>query len=157
MPALCDFMAGLGYGEVKTLLNSGNVVFGGEKRATADIEAQLEQQAAMQLKLRTDFLVRTRDELAAVIAGNPFPAEAKSDPSHLLVMFLKSAPAASTVEALRAAISGREAVHLDGRHLYVTYPDGIGRSRLTSALIESKLATPGTGRNWNTVLKLMSS
>ena len=154
MPALRDFIAGLGYTDVTTLLNSGNVVFSGDAHPTAEIEAELEQAAASQLGLRTDFLVRSNDELGAVIAANPFQAEAKADPSHLLVVFLKTAPAASTIEALRAAIPGREAVHLDGRQLYVTYPDGIGRSKLTIPLIEKKLGTRGTGRNWNTVLKL---
>jgi uncharacterized protein (DUF1697 family) len=55
---------------------------------------------------------------------------------------------------LRGAIAGREIVHTEGPHAYIVYPDGIGRSRLTNTLIEKKLGTRGTGRNWNTVLKL---
>ena len=89
-----------------------------------------------------------------MVAGNPFPEEAERDPSHLLVIFLKEAPDRKDVMALQSAIKGREVVRAKGRHAYVVYPDGIGRSRLTSALIEKKLATRGTGRNWNTVLKL---
>jgi len=56
--------------------------------------------------------------------------------------------------SLGQAIVGREVIRAGGRHLYIVYPDGIGRSRLTNALIEQKLGTQGTARNWNTVLKL---
>jgi uncharacterized protein (DUF1697 family) len=69
-------------------------------------------------------------------------------------MALKDAPDAEAVEALRAAIKSREVVHAEDRHAYIVYPDGIGRSRLTNRVIEGKLGTRGTGRNWNTVLKL---
>ena len=69
-------------------------------------------------------------------------------------MLLKSAPDATRVKALQAAIVGPEIVRAKGRHAYIVYPDGMGRSRLTSALIERTLGTRGTARNWNTVLKL---
>ncbi len=69
-------------------------------------------------------------------------------------MALKGAPDAGAVAALQAAITGREVVRADGRHAYLVYPDGVGRSRLTLALIEKKLGTSGTARNWNTALKL---
>jgi uncharacterized protein (DUF1697 family) len=58
------------------------------------------------------------------------------------------------VSALQGAIKGREQVRVKGRQAYITYPDGIGRSKLTMAVIEKALGTRGTGRNWNTVLKL---
>jgi len=67
---------------------------------------------------------------------------------------LRRAPDAKAVKALQAAIQGREVVRASGTHLYIVYPDGVGRSRLTNALIEKKLDTRGTARNWNTVLKL---
>ncbi len=69
-------------------------------------------------------------------------------------MLLKDAPAAAAVKALQAAIEGPEPVRVGGKQLYVVYPAGIGRSRLTNKLIEDKLDTRCTGRNWNTVLKI---
>jgi uncharacterized protein (DUF1697 family) len=69
-------------------------------------------------------------------------------------MVLKDAPKAGAVKALQAAITGREIVRAHGREAYLVYPDGIGPSKLTHALIEKTLGTRGTGRNWNTVLKL---
>jgi uncharacterized protein (DUF1697 family) len=71
-------------------------------------------------------------------------------------MFLKSAPGPAKAGSLRAAIRGREVVRTDGQQTYITYPDGIGRSRLTTSVIEEKLGVRGTGRNWNTVLKLQA-
>jgi len=100
--------------------------------------------------------VRTADEWDAVVAGNPFPAEAKSDPGHLVVMALKAAPEAAAVAALQAAIAGRETVRAVGRQAYLVYPDGIGESKLTIQKIEKALGTRGTGRNWNTALKLQA-
>lgn len=156
MAELAALCTSLGFGKVKTLLNSGNVIFSAEDRASADLEAQLESEAAKQLDLRTDIMVRSSAQLSDSIAANPFPAEAKDDPSHLLVVFLKAPAGDDAVSTLQAGIKGRELVRAAGRQLYVTYPDGIGTSKLTMPAIESKLGTRGTGRNWNTVLKLQA-
>ena len=144
----------LGFADVRTLLQTGNVVFESDGKSSAELEPMLETEAAKRLDLRTDFLVRTAEELAHVIDHNPFPDEAREDPGHLLVMFLKQAPETTAVGALRATVKGREVIHVEGNHAYITYPDGIGASRLTNTVVESRLATRGTGRNWNTVLKL---
>jgi len=114
----------------------------------------IENGAAKELGVTTDVMVRSAKEWQAMIEANPFPKEARQDPSHLLVYALKDAPPRTSVKALRDAISGREVVQVHGRCAYIVYPDGIGRSRLTSAVIEKHLGTRGTGRNWNTVLKL---
>jgi uncharacterized protein (DUF1697 family) len=153
MADLRDLLTGLGFGDARSVLQSGNLVFRSERRG-ASLERLLEVEAAKRLSLETDFFVRTGAEWRTVVARNPFPEEAARDPAHLLVMFLKEAPAARAVETLRAAIRGREVVRADGRAAYLVYPDGIGRSRLTTAIIEKHLGTRGTGRNWNTVLRL---
>jgi uncharacterized protein (DUF1697 family) len=154
MSDLRDLIAELGFEQVRSLLNSGNLVFRGGRKAGTMLERLLEAEAGKRLDLRTDFFVRTADEWASVVAGNPFREEAKRDPSHLVVMSLKKAPDAKAVETLRAAATGPEIICAEGRHAYIVYPAGIGRSRLTNSLIESKLGTRSTGRNWNTVLKL---
>lgn len=101
--------------------------------------------------------MRTAAEWRELVAANPFPAEARDDPGHLLAMVLKDAPPVAALAALRGAIVGRERVELAGRTAYLVYPDGVGRSRLTAALVEKKLGTRGTARNWNTVLKLQAA
>jgi uncharacterized protein (DUF1697 family) len=154
--AMADLRAvaeGLGYGGVKTLLQSGNLVFDAKGKAAA-LEKSLEAALKKEVGLEADFMVRTARELEAVIAANPFPAEAKSDPAHLVVMFLKDRATAKAVDAVREAVKGREVVQHNGRELYITYSDGIGTSKLTGAIIEKKLGVRGTARNWNTVMKL---
>ncbi len=154
MADLRALVAGLGFGDVRTLLQSGNVVFRGDHDSPAALEGRLEAEAVRHLGQRIDFFVRTADEWAAIVARNPFSHEAARDPGHLVVMCLKQAPAATAVEALQATITGPEVLRADGRQLYITYPAGIGPSRLTGAAIESRLRTRGTARNWNTVLKV---
>lgn len=154
MADLRAFLAGLGFADPRSLLQSGNLLFRSDSRTTAQLERLLETEAAKRLALRTDFLVRTAREWQDVIARNPFREEAKRDPGHLVVMFLKAAPEAKAVKALQAAIKGPELVRAHGRQAYITYPAGFGRSRLTTAVIEATLGTRGTARNWNTVVKL---
>jgi uncharacterized protein (DUF1697 family) len=154
MPLLREFFIGLGFADVRTLLQSGNIIFRGETRSANELEYLLEREAKAQIGLDTDFFVRSAKDWKALIDANPFPDEAKSDPSRLLVMFLKDAPDPKSLEALRASIRGPEIVDLVRRQAYIVYPAGIGRSRLTNALVESKLGFRGTGRNWNTVQKI---
>ena len=73
------------------------------------------------------------------------------------MIFLRGAPAPKDVAALQAAIVGRETVRAAGRQAYIMYPDGQGESKLTLPKIEKALGTVGTGRNWNTVLKIGAS
>lgn len=153
MADLRDLLTRLGFADARSLLQSGNLVFRSEKRTAAQLERFLEAEVEKRLGLRTEFFVRTAPEWAAIVAGNPFREEAERDPGHFLVLFLKHAPDARNVKALQAAITGPELVRAEGRQAYVVYPDGIGRSRLTSTLIEKHMGR-GTGRNWNTVLKL---
>jgi len=154
MSELRDLLTALGMQDVRSLLQSGNVVFRSAVRSTAHLERTLQSATKERLSVETDFFVRTAEEWGEMIADNPFPREAKSDPGHLVAMCLKEAPDRAAVTALQKAIAGREVVRAVGRQAYIVYPDGIGRSRLTMALIEKKLGTRGTGRNWNTVMKL---
>jgi uncharacterized protein (DUF1697 family) len=154
MADLRDMVSRMGFVNARSFLQSGNVLFQSRPRTPAQLERLLEAELRKRLSVETDFMVRTADELREAVAANPFPKEAARDPGHLLLFFLKDAPSAASVTALQSAIHGREVVRADGRHAYIVYPDGVGRSRLTSALMEKKLGTRGTGRNWNTVLKL---
>lgn len=154
MADLRGLLAELGLEDGKSLLQSGNLVFRSDAGTSTQLERLLEDAAQKRLGLETDFFVRTAADWKAVIAGNPFPEEAQRDPSHLLVMFLKKAPDREHTTSLQRAIKGREVVRIKDRQAYIVYSDGIGRSRLTTAVIEKSLGTRGTGRNWNTVLKL---
>jgi len=145
-----------GLSAVRTLLQSGNLVFQA-KHSSATLEKLLEAALAKKAGLTTPVLVRSASEWHALLEANPFPAEAKSDPSHLLVMPLKAKLEKAAVAELARSIVGRERVKLAGQTLYLVYPDGIGESKLTAALIEKKIGVPGTARNWNTAQKIAAA
>ena len=154
MADLKQMLIALGYGNPQTLLVSGNAVFTAPGSSSARIESALEAASTSQLGVTTDYFVRSAKEWQGVITANPFPKEAKTDPSRLAMLCLRDAPSAAQVKALQATIKGREVVTAKGREAYIYYPDGQGRSKLTIAVIEKALGTRGTARNWNTVLKL---
>ena len=154
MSDLRDLFAGLGFDGARSVLQSGNLVFRCSSQTDATLERLLEMEAEKRMGLHADFFVRNAKEWREVVARNPFRKEAERDPSHLVVMFLKESAKAKDVTAVQATIVGPEIIRADGRHLYIVYPAGIGKSRLTNALIEKKLGIRGTARNWNTVLKL---
>ena len=153
MTNLRNFLTELGFENVRSVLQSGNLVFESRSRFGAELERYLEMEAVKRLALESDFHVRTVEEWKGVIRQNPFRKEAERDPKHLIVLFLKNAPPAKSVTALQADITGPEVVKAKGKQAYIFYPDGIGRSKLTNAMIEKRIGR-GTGRNWDTVLKL---
>ena len=153
MADLRTMLTKLGFEDAKTLLQSGNAVFRGPAKAPAKLEALLEAEMAKRFGMSCDFHVRTAAELQAAIDANPLKAEAKKDPSHLLVHFFKSPLDPAKVKAAQAAIAGPELVRCDGRHMYMFYPAGIGNSK-ADAVVGKTLGVRGTARNWNTVMKL---
>ena len=155
--AMADLKAvaeGCGLSGARTLLQSGNLLFEAKAKTSAALEKLLEAALLEELGLKTPVLVRSATEWRAARDENPFPKEAKADPSHLVVMPLKAKPDKASHAALAAAIVGRETSKVVGQQLYLFYPDGIGESKLSAALIEKKLGVPGTGRNWNTAQKI---
>lgn len=154
MSELKSLAEGCGFGGPRTLLQSGNLVFEAKAKSSAALERALEGALAEQLSLETPVVVRSAAEWRAAIDQNPFPKEARADPSHLVMLPLKAKPAKGALAALTSALVGRERVELVGQQLYAVYPDGIGVSKLTIAVIEKKLGVTGTGRNWNTVQKI---
>lgn len=154
MAEVRDLLRELGFQDARSLRQTGNLVFRSNALTGSELEDYLENEVEKRFNLRTTFLVRTKQEWKRIIADNPFRDEAKRDAAHLLVMVLKRPPSAEEVQALQEAITGPEIVRVHDKQAYIVYPTGIGRSRLTNVLLEKKLGTRGTGRNWNTVLKL---
>jgi uncharacterized protein (DUF1697 family) len=154
MDALAAMLVGLGHSRVTTLLQSGNVLFESRARDETALARRIEDAIEAAHGFRPDVILRRPPDLAAVVAENPFPEEATAQPGRLLVVFLAAPADASGIARLAAVHRGPERFVGDGRELYVVYPDGVGRSKLTHALIEKALGVRGTARNWNTVVKL---
>ena len=127
MTDLRNFLTQLGMEDVRSLLQSGNLVFGSKVRTGAELERFLETEAHDRLSLDVDFFVRTPDEWKSIIRQNPFRKEAERDPGHLIVLFLKSAAGVDDIVALQGAIRGPEIVRAKGKQAYIYVPDGQGR------------------------------
>ena len=153
MTELKEEVEALGFGEVRTLLRSGNVVFTGERedpdQLARAIEAAIEQRFAMKVGV----VVRTGDELAAAVAANPI-AEAAGEGSNLHVMFL----AGPLTDAERDRIEPKQfepdVVRIADREVYVWYRNGMSGSK-TAELLDRRIRTLVTDRNWNTIGKLL--
>jgi uncharacterized protein (DUF1697 family) len=132
-----------GFEHVRTYIQSGNVVFT-TRLATATVKARLSRALATQLGKPVGVILRTGAELAAVARRNPFPS---APPNRVLVLFLDQAPAVDALDGWR--VPGRERLRLDGREVFIHFPDGMGGSKLKLPFAEI-----GTGRNLNTVGRL---
>ena len=149
--ALC---ARLGYEEVKTYVQSGNVVLSSDS-APQEVEAELSRAIGRELGVETPVVVRTREELADVIARDPFGGQA-DDPKRYQVSFLSGAPDAAAVRALEDQDFAPERFVVSGREIYAWHPAGLQRSRLAAELSDRRLGVTVTARNWNTVTKLVA-
>lgn len=146
MSELREVCEGAGFGDVRTLIASGNLVLDA-KLTGAKLEAKLEKVILDGLGLKTDVFVRDADQLDAIIAANPFKPFAKTNPNFLVVNFMRGPVTKAELEAMeKTALTGEEAKQ--GKDcLYIKFPKGQGVSKL-------KMPKLGTARNWNTVTKL---
>ncbi len=153
MAELRTVFEALGYQQVSTYVQSGNVVFtsDGDEHALA---SDLEQALLDHFGFAVTVVVRTERELAAVAARHPFGAR-QDDPAKLHVLFLADTPAPDAVGGFDPAPFAPDEFVVDGRELYVHYPNGAGRTKLTIDAVERALGTAATGRNWRTVAKLL--
>jgi len=141
-----------GFDAPSTLLASGNLLFGTTLAPSAAGKV-LEVAILKEIGVATDVMVRDHDELAAVMAANPFPQQAKVQPNFLMAMFLSGDPTGE-LEALTPACVFGEEIRPGPGCLYIWFPAGAGQSKLSNAIIERRLGVCGTARNWNTVGKL---
>lgn len=146
----------MGLKNLRTLLASGNLVVGSERDAAA-LETDIEVEMERRFGVRVAAMVRTPEQWAELVAANPFQSEAADQPAKVVAMVMKDGIKPGALEACRALAEGGEAVEgrtgSGGDVLYFWFPNGQGGSGIF------KKATPrtlgmGTGRNWNTILKL---
>jgi uncharacterized protein (DUF1697 family) len=144
----------LGLQNVQTLLQSGNVVFTTTKPVTRLAE-RIEDTIEKTFGFHSDVILRTTAELREVIAKNPFAKRPGMEPSKFLVWFLAGDPGPEAREKVLQIKTDPEELRIADRELYIYYTAGMARPKIPMALIERTLKTVGTGRNWNTVTKLL--
>lgn len=156
MADLRAMLAEEGFTDIETVVQTGNVVFEAAEQDPAKLERSLEEAAVRRLGLKSDFIIRTPEEWQAVIANNPFADFAADMPNSMVVAFAKTAPDAAAITALEAATEGLpETLRVIGREIFISYPDGQGRSKLDLVKVERKHpSVRATARNWNTVMKV---
>lgn len=153
MADLREALSELGYDDVQTLLQSGNVVF--STKVKADVaEKQIAEAIATHFGFDVSVLVRTAPELAKVVEENPF-AGADADGKRFHVLFLSAKPAPATLHDVDPDAFAPEQLAVTDRELYVWCKNGVRESKLLKALTDKRLKVAITARNWNTVTKLL--
>lgn len=154
MAELRALMERLGFSDVKTYVQSGNVVFSGPRRAARAVAREIEAGIVEQFGFEVLITIRTRDELAAVVEANPL-GDVADEPKRHHVVFLSDAPDPDAIAALAPEDPAPEAWALIGRELYLWTPEGVTDSPLFKAFGEKRLGLRATARNWRTVEKLL--
>jgi len=152
MARLTEIVAAAGGADVRTYIQSGNVVFAHGAGEPA-LQADLEQQIADEFGFAVPVVLRTAAEMAGVVDGNPYPGV---EPTKLLVAFLAEPPPVELVDGIDRAPFGAEEFTVEGRQVYLHLPGGAGRSKLVPALGRTLLKAPATTRNWRTVETLLA-
>ncbi len=150
MPSLKASLEDLGHEDVVTYIQSGNVVF--ESRVK-DPAKEIEERIAEDFGVSVTVVLRTPAELKRIVKANPFPKVKEG--KKLAVVFLRDKPAKAAVDALDPERSPPDEVVLKGREVYIHYPNGQAKTKITNDWLERTLGVRGTARNWNTVLKLV--
>ena len=154
MANLRELCAGLGFTSVRTYIQSGNVVFR-SRAGSATVASRLREGILRTFGFDVAVVVRTLDELDAVVEANPFLAEGTPDPTRLHVTFLEEGPSDEVRAEYARHRAGTDELRLGGREAYLHCPGGLGKSKLTPTFMERALGTATTTRNWRTVTTLL--
>ena len=152
MADLRALLTDAGYGDVRTYVQSGNIVLS-SALAAGELAAEVGRLVSGRFGFQVGVIARSGAELAAVVAHDPIP-DAAQDPKRYQVTFLDEAPDESVVARLREHVTASERLAVQGRELYSFHPDGIARSKLAAQLSAKALGAGATARNWTTVTTL---
>ncbi len=145
----------LGFKNVQTYINSGNVLFTTTGRDLVRLRKRIEDAIEGARGFRADVILRSTSDLREAIARNQFAARPGLDGSRLAIHFLSADPDADARKQVLAMPAAPEELHIGTRELYIYYPNGMARPTLSLAQVEKALRTLGTSRNWNTSRKLL--
>ena len=155
MDALKALYEALGLRDVQTYVQSGNVIFSTRERDIERLAVEIEDSIGQRFGFRSDVVMRTASELRDVVRRNPFATREGIEPAKLLVTFLAQDPGQEARDKVLAIQVEPEELHMETRECYIYFPIGIGQSKLPAAAIAKALKVPGTGRNWNSVTKML--
>lgn len=140
----------LGFHNVSTYVQSGNVVFKGDDFEQSNLEQKISQQIETDFGFKVPVIVLTIDTLQQVIENNPFQNDPEKEHTHLYVTFLASKPDHYDKDAIESKKQNKEEISFSENAIYLYCPNGYGRTKLTNSFLESKLKVVATTRNWKT-------
>lgn len=155
MEELCALYATLKLRDARSYVQSGNVVFRSDERDLGKLGQKIENAIEKRFAVRTNVILRTTAEWRDVIARNPFAKRSEVQPNKLLVAFLQKDHGKEIRDKVLSIKTDPEELRMLGRELYIYFPNGMARPKMSWAAIERVLNTPGTGRNWNSVTKIL--
>ena len=154
MKELAALFVDAGCEDVRTYIQSGNVVFRTETPGGEEISAIVGASILSRFGYRIPVITRTAREFQEIVRANPF-VEAGAEADKLHVMFLAELPDGAQIEALDPTRSPGDEFAVQGREVYLHCPNGVARSKLTNSYFDSRLSTTSTTRNWRTVQRLL--
>ena len=155
MADLIKVFESLGFKNVKTYVQSGNVIFEHDSNDAAEIAGRIERKISQTFSFSVNVIIRTKDEVENVVKGNPFIGRAGIELDKLHVIFLADMPDPKDVLNLDINKDENEEFEVIGREVYLYCPDGYARTKLKNDIFEKKLNTEATTRNWKTTSKLL--
>jgi uncharacterized protein (DUF1697 family) len=153
MPELRTVCASIGWTDVQSYIQSGNLLFRAAEKRQA-LESALEHAIETRFGLTIPVIVRTASEWPDYLERNPFPAESEKEPNRVMLALSKKPPRRDAVDGLRERANDGERIAESRDAIWIHYAAGSGRSRLSPALLDRLIGSPVTSRNWNTVRKL---
>ncbi len=155
MAELKSLFESLEFENVKTYIQSGNVIFESEIRNITELKKQIENAIEKEYDFHVTVLIRTEEDILKLISCNPYnPVDLAKEGTKVLVTFLENSPLTGLVGSLETFKGSNESFEVQGDHLYLYCPDGYGKTKLSNNLIGKKLNLQATTRNWKTVIKL---
>lgn len=153
MKELQSLCAGLGWKSVETYLQTGNVVFKASESA-ASLESDLEKAIESRFGFPIPVVVRSAKEFIACVAESPLKKRAETDPSRTLLYLTKRPIQDDALASLESRAAAGESLYVSSQSLWIYFPEGVGTSKLSPAVIDRAVGSNATGRNWNTITKI---
>ena len=140
----------------RSYVQSGNVLFRSREKTGPQLAKKIQAPIQKKFGCCPEVILRTPDEMRKAIAANPFPERTKLEPAKVLVTFLAGKPPGEAAANLDKFKGFPEELHLNGRELYIYFPNGAGRSKLPWSTLDKLLKVTGTARNWNSVQAMLA-
>jgi uncharacterized protein (DUF1697 family) len=154
MPELITAFKSLGFKDVKTYLQSGNVIFTTSKRNKSELISLIQEKIKWVFNYPVSVVLISANKLQGIISTNPFLIDSEIDTKNLHITFLSERPTVSSLNRIEAMPGEQDKFVISGREVYLYCPNGYGRTRYSNAYFEKKLGTSATTRSWQTVVNL---